>query len=254
LLVAAGSPDDEGESMAEARRRRSISQAYLLDLLGTQLRQHPWASTSLDVVDLGGGTGGVATLLAAQGHRVTVIDPSPDALASLDRRAAEAGQSARISGRQGDASNLAELVEPASIDVVVCHRVLEVVDSPSQALRAMAQVLRSGGVLSLLVSQRHSVVLSQALAGHIELARRTYADPTRFDYERVVNLVEAAQFAVLASHGIGAVADHVPEALVESQSGNYEALLALEGEISRDPAFRAVAPYVHVFAEIARPH
>jgi S-adenosylmethionine-dependent methyltransferase len=237
--------------MAEARRRRSISQAYLLDLLNRQLSEHSLGEPGpLEVIDLGGGTGGVATSLAAEGHRVTVIDPSPDALASLDRRAVEAGQSDRIQGRQGDAGDLAELVGPHSADVVVCHRVLEVVDSPAEALAAMAAVLRPGGRLSLLVSQRHSVVLTQALAGHIALARRTYADPSRFDYQRVIRLVEGAQFTVLASHGIGAVADHVPEALVEGEPGNYDDLLALEAEISQDPAFRAMAPNVHVFAQL----
>lgn len=236
--------------MSEARRRRSISQAYLLDLLDAQLGELALgAARPLDVVDLGGGTGGVASTLAARGHRVTVIDPSPDALASLDRRAAEAGQSGRLRGLQGDAADLAELVGQDTADVVVCHRVLEVVDSPAEALTAMAQVLRPGGVLSLLVSQRHSVVLTQALAGHLALARRTYDDPRRFDHERVVNLVRA-QFTVLATHGIGAVADHVPEALIESEPGNYAALVALEAQISQDPAFRAIAPQVHVFAQV----
>src|ERR1700691_3943679 len=46
---------------------------------------------SLDVVDVGGGTGGFAVPLARLGHSVTVIDPSPDSLAAAQRRAAEAG-------------------------------------------------------------------------------------------------------------------------------------------------------------------
>ena len=45
----------------------------------------------LDVLDIGGGTGGLAVRVAALGHRVSVIDPSPDALAALDRRARDAG-------------------------------------------------------------------------------------------------------------------------------------------------------------------
>lgn len=237
--------------MSEPRRRRSVSSAFLLDLLNTQLGQLALGeSKPLDVVDLGGGTGGLATSLAARGHRVTVVDPSPDALASLERRTVEAGQVGQIQGRQGDATDLVRLIGRRSVDVVVCHRVLEVVDSPSQALSAMAEVLRPGGVLSLLVSQRHCVVLTQALAGHIALARSTYADRTRFDHDGVIGLVEKAHFTVLASNGIGAVADHVPEALVEAEPGNYAALMALEGEISQDPAFRALAPAVHVFAQV----
>lgn len=40
----------------------------------------------LDIVDAGGGTGGFAVPLAALGHTVTVVDPSPDSLAALERR------------------------------------------------------------------------------------------------------------------------------------------------------------------------
>jgi S-adenosylmethionine-dependent methyltransferase len=180
---------------------------------------------------------------------VTVVDPSPDALASLERRAAEAKLTSRITGMQGDAADLVGLAGERSADVVVCHRVLEVVDSPAEALTAMATVLRPGGVLSLLVSQRHAVVLSQALAGHIALARRTFADSGRLDHDQVVRLVQRAGFEVLASHGIGAIADHVPEALIDAEA--YAELGALEAEISQDPTFRALAPQVHVFAHAA---
>ena len=243
------------KTMAEYRRRRSVSQTYLLDLLTAQLAD--WQAQRVadgeddgprDVVDLGGGTGGIATALAALGHRVTVIDPSPDALASLQRRTADEGLSGHIQGVQGDASDLRDLVGVAGADVMICHRVLEVLDSPDDALTAMAAVLRPGGVLSLLVSQRHSLVLTQALGGHLALARRTFADPSRFDHDQVIDLVKASGFIVMASHGIGAIADHVPESVIDAEPGAYAELVALETEVSSDPAFRALAPLVHVFA------
>ena len=226
--------------MAELRRRRSVSQAHLLRLLESQLADlvtGEWRP--LDVVDLGGGTGVIAIPLAARGHRVTVVDPSPDALASLERRTAEAELTGRIAGRQGDAADLVRLIGEHQADVVICHRVLEVIEVPAEALLAMATTLRPGGVLS------------QALAGHIALARRSYADPTRLDYDQVIDAVRHAGFTVLASHGIGAIADLVPERLVE-EPGAYDELVALEAEISQDPAFRALAPQVHVFAQSAR--
>ncbi|GAA2100983.1 methyltransferase [Microlunatus panaciterrae] len=237
--------------MAGPRRRRSVSQAYLLDLLTSQLEgwQASTGTGVCDVVDVGGGTGGLAIALARLGHSVTVIDPSPDALASLERRTAESAATGRIRGVQGDAGNVVDLIGVGGADLVVCHRVLEVVDSPVDALAAMALVLRPGGALSLLVSQRHAVVLSQALAGHLASARRVFADASRFDVDRVTDLVQAAGFVNLSLHGIGAIADHVPEALVESETGAYDELYALEAEISQDPAFRAMAPLVHVFAQ-----
>ncbi len=241
--------------MAELRRRRSVSQAHLLSLLESQLDDlvtGEWRP--LDVVDLGGGTGVIAIPLAARGHRVTVIDPSPDARASLERRTAEAELTGQITGVQGDAADLVRLTGAHQVDVVVCHRVLEVIESPADALLAIAAALRPGGVLSLLVAQRHAVVLSQALAGHIALARRSYTDPNRFDHDQVLEAVREAGFTVLASHGIGAIADQVPERLIEAEPGAYDELAALETEISQDPAFRALAPQVHVFAQAARSH
>lgn len=231
--------------MPEARRRRSVSAELLHQLIERQFAEFGGAQT-LDVVDVGGGTGAWAIELAARGHHVTVVDPSPDALASLERRVAEAGPELRIGARQGDASDLPALVGAGVADVVVCHRVLEVVDSVPQALSAMATVLRSGGLLSLLVPQRAATVLAQALAGHIDHARRSYADD-HLDHETVLDLVVAVGFEVRELHGIGAIADHVPGALVDDARA-YADLLALEHDVSTDAAFRAIAPQLHVLA------
>nr|WP_294690949.1 methyltransferase domain-containing protein [uncultured Friedmanniella sp.] len=236
--------------MAEIRRRRSVSATFLLDLLASQLRGLDPTGAPLEVVDLGGGTGGVATALAGHGHRVTVIDPSPDALASLERRTAEAGLEGRIRARQGDAADLIDVVGERSVDVVVCHRVLEVVESPADALSAVAAVLRPAGALSLLASQRKAAVLGHALAGHIALARRAWEDHRRFDYDGLVALLADAGFTVQSSHGIGALADHVAESVLDAEPGAFAALTALEAEISEDPAFRALAPQVHLFARV----
>src|SRR3954468_15013105 len=75
-----------------------------------------------DVLDIGGGTGGFAVRVAELGHRVSVVDPSPDALAALARRAREAGVA--VAGQQGDLSTLLDVTAPASADVVLCHGVL----------------------------------------------------------------------------------------------------------------------------------
>ena len=232
-------------------RRRSVAQNHLLALLTRQLDDLvPGEWRALDVVDLGGGTGGMAIPLAARGHQVRVVDPSPDALAALERRTAEAGLTGRIAGLQGDAAELASLIGERQADVVVCHRVLEVVDDPGRRLGRHGRHAATGGVLSLLVAQRQALVLSQALAGHLG-AGPPDATPIRhrFDQARVLELVQRAGFTVLASHGIGAIADLVPERLLETEPGAYEDSPQLEAEISSDPAFRALAPQLHVFAQ-----
>ena len=58
---------------------------------------------------------------------------------------------------------------------------------------------------------------------------------------------------MLEADGIGAVAELVPEVAVEGP-GAWADLLALETAVSRDPAFRALAPHVHLFGRVAAGH
>lgn len=235
--------------MPDLRRRRSVSQTQLADLLEAQLADWSARHPGREVVDLGGGTGGMAIGLGAAGYRVRVVDPSPDALAALERRTAEQGLGEAVTGVQGDAADLIELVGTTSADLVVCHKVLEVVEDPVEALAAIREVLRPGGALSLVVAQRHAAVLTQALSGHIAQARRTWHDPTRYDRPRILELVARTGFEVVATHGVGAVADHVTEAVLDVEPGAHAELLGLEAEVATDPAFQALAPHLHVFAE-----
>ena len=64
-----------------SERRDSARTAVVWEALGPVLEP-----PGLDVLDIGGGTGGFAVRVAGLGHRVTVVDPSPDALAALARR------------------------------------------------------------------------------------------------------------------------------------------------------------------------
>src|SRR6478672_2232277 len=163
-----------------------------------------------DVLDIGGGTGGFAVRVAELGHRVSVVDPSPDALASLSRRARERG--------------------------------VEVVDDVAAALATIREVLRPGGTLSLLVAQRHAAVVARAMAGHFQQAL-ALLDPTtgpetsqqtsqqppqqthpgrtgrRFTRDELVALVEGAGFAVDTVHGIRVFTDLVPGSLLDLEPG-----------------------------------
>jgi ubiquinone/menaquinone biosynthesis C-methylase UbiE len=123
----------------------------------------------LDIVDVGGGTGGFAVPFAALGHNVTVVDPSPDALAGAQRRAAE--RQVRLAAVQGDADGLDHLVGEGAADLVICHSVLEYVDEPAAAMAAIARVLRPGATVSVLAANAVSAVLHRALAGRYEQAR-----------------------------------------------------------------------------------
>lgn len=207
-----------------------------------------------DVIDIGGGTGGFAVRLAELGHRVRVVDPSPDALAALDRRARESG--VEVAGQQGDLSSLLAVAGPDTADVVLCHGVLEVVDDVAAALAAIRAVLRPGGTLSLLVAQRHAAVVARAMAGHFAQALALIDDPTagggrpgrRFTEAEVRGLLDAAGFQVDAVHGIRVFADLVPGSLLDLEPGASAALVELERAVTERSEFRPLATQLHVLA------
>lgn len=206
----------------------------------------------LDVLDIGGGTGGSAVRIAGLGHRVTVVDPSPDALAALDRRARERGVA--VDGRQGDVSDLAELTDP--VDVVLCHGVLEVVDDPAAALAEIRRVLRPGGHLSLLVGQRPAAVVARAMAGHFgqALAMLDQTDALgrsgrRFTAAEAADLLSGAGFTTLRTHGVRVFADLVPGSLLDLEPGSTAALVELERAVAERPDYLSVATQVHLLAQ-----
>lgn len=212
---------------------------------------------TLDVLDAGGGTGGFAVPLAELGHRITVVDSSPDALAALERRAADAGVPVRA--LQGDADRLSGLVGEASADLVLCHSVLEYVDAPAAAVAGIAATVRPGGAISVLAAGRLAAVLHRALAGHFDDARRVLTEsggswgdrdpmPRRFTFEEMSGLLDAAGLRIGAVHGVRVVADLVPSASADADRRATEALIALEAAASVQPALRDIATQLHVLA------
>jgi ubiquinone/menaquinone biosynthesis C-methylase UbiE len=235
-------------------RRATARTAVVWDALEPLLAER----AGQDVVDIGGGTGGFAVRIAQAGHRVTVVDPSPDALAAAARRAAESGVSDRVAGQQGDLADLPGLVGEDAADVVLCHGVLGIVDDPAAAVRTLAAVLRTGGWLSLLVAQRHAAVVHRAMAGHLDQARELLdatgpiAGERRFTAADCAALLAAGGFQVHDVRAVRVFSDLVPSAVVESEPGVTAALLALERAVASRPEYQLLGTQLHLLAR-ARP-
>ena len=205
----------------------------------------------LRILDLGGGTGELAVPLAGLGphvvESVTVVDPSPDALAALARRAGESGIPDCVVALQGDADTLAEVLPGRQFDLVCCHGVLEFVDDPQASLRSLAAAMAPGGALSLLVASRLAGVVHRALAGDFTGAtvildtpdgRWGAGDPLprRFDLPYLRVLVTAAGLHVQTWHGVRLLSELVPSAHVDTEQAQA-ALLGLEERLAGHPAY-----------------
>jgi SAM-dependent methyltransferase len=234
--------------------------AVVWEILQASLAELAASVDVVEVLDIGGGTGGFAVPLAELGYAVTVIDPSPDALFALERRAAETGTDGLVRGVQGDANGVVDQLGAQSVDAVVCHSVLEVVDDPGEALAQIAAVLRPGGVASVLAANRTAAVLARVAAGRLGDARQLLAAPDgatgvtdslarRFSMPELEGLIAAAGLRPRASHGVRIFSDIAPAALLDIDPAAFEDLIALEHAASEDPAYAAMATSLHVLAD-----
>ncbi|HEX9336219.1 MAG TPA: class I SAM-dependent methyltransferase [Pseudonocardiaceae bacterium] len=209
------------------------------------------------VLDVGGGSGVWAVPLAAAGCQVTVIEPSPNALAALHRRAFEAGVADAITAVQGDTDALGRLVPPGSADLVLGHGVLEVVDDVAAAVAALTAACAPGGAVSVLVANRYAAVLYRALAGRLVDARRLLDDEAgqlpgsgesvlrRFDVAGLEAALRDAGLVVEVLQGHGVVSDVVPGSVLEANPGAADALAQLELAAATRPPLRDMAARLH---------
>ncbi|GAA2517400.1 methyltransferase domain-containing protein [Pilimelia columellifera] len=212
------------------------------------------AGRELSIVDVGGGTGGFAVPLAQAGHRVSVVDANPDALAALNRRAAEAGVADRVSAVQADADDLGAVAAAGSVDLVLCHAVLEVVDDPAAVVAGMVAALRPGGAASVIVANRAAAVLSRMINGQLGPARAALAEPSgpgrapaprRYDVTTATDLLSAAGLRVEQAHGIRVFVDLTPAAVAEADP---QALTELELAVCDRAPYRDIAAQLHLLA------
>ncbi len=212
------------------------------------------------VLDVGGGSGAWAVPLAKAGCAVSVVDPSPNALAALVRRARDAGVHDLVTPVPGDVDALADVAEVGHADLVLGHGLLEVVDDVASAVRAMTQAAAPGGAVSVLVAGRFAAVLARTLAGRLAEARAVLADPDgRFGPDDALRrrLDSAALRRVLAAdpelrlellQGDGVLEGWVPGAVRDAGPAAAGPLGELEERAAAEPALIDVAARLHAIA------
>ncbi|GAA4619139.1 class I SAM-dependent methyltransferase [Saccharopolyspora hordei] len=212
------------------------------------------------VLDVGGGSGVWAVPLASAGCAVTVVDPSPNALATLQRRADDAGAADRITPLQGDTDALAALSPEGGADLVLAHGLLEVVDDVAAAVSALVAATAPGGAVSVLVANRYAAVIGRALAGRVSDALRLVQDPDgrldaasdtlqrRFDAEELERVLTAGGLEVELVQGQAVLSDLVPGSVLDNNPRAAEEMAELERLAAVRPPLRDIATRLHAIA------
>lgn len=236
-----------------ADRVRPGRHAILSALLAESVQSVTIAGRRPRLLDCGGGTGASAVPLAVAGGEVTVLDISADALATLERRADEAGVGDRVHAVQGDAEAMLGLVDPGSYDLVLAHGILESVDDVALTMAGIAAAVRPEGVVSLLVGNPVATVLARALAGDPAGALRELRllsaldSPPRLDPDAVERYCTGAGLLVESRHGIGVFSDLLPGSTLDSP-GARDLVAELDAEAASRSPFADLAARVHLRA------
>lgn len=212
----------------------------------------PWR-----VLDVGGGFGLQAVLLARAGHHVTVLDADPAALALAELRVAAEPPEVRmriglVEGPGAEAADLAGV----AYDVACCHSVLMYLPDPQPTVRALVEVVVPGGLVSVLSVNPDALAMRCGLQQRWRDAVGTLSTGEHHDStslpihphsrQDVAAGLEAAGAQVLEWYGVGVFTDHVTGAiLAEDPELVYEAEW-LAG--CTDP-YRQVARCFHLLAE-----
>ncbi len=215
------------------RLREELNWRYLV-------RHLPPAINAPQVLDAGGGTGGLAVRLAKRGHHVYLLDIADEMLRLAVEKAKAAGVEGRLETCCARVEELAEHFRKGTFDAVVCHTLLEYVPEPAAAVQTLAGVLRPAGVFSLAFVNRYADALRLALAkGDLVAARKAltatsspadlFGVPRRtFDADTIREMLVGAGVEPLAEYGVRIFADYLADSAWQDDPTAFESLLALE--------------------------
>ena len=231
-------PEMPAPTRRRVRRRRTVNAAVA-------------AAVAAGMV-AGAVAGSSAARNALPGHR-SLIPAASSARSPNDQGATRVAGGAALP--KGDAASLDSVAGPKAADLVICHNVLEYVDSPSDAMTAIAAVLRPAATVSVLAANAVAAVLHRALAGRFTEARQLLetegaaGTPRRFTLPALTALIEGAGLRAGEAHGLRIFSGLVPGALLDGDAGGAggtEALRALEAAAAASPPLRDIAAQLHL--------
>lgn len=126
-------PNDPRWGSADRPQKAAVIWHTLQHFCGTKIGDGIW-------LDIGCGSGGIAASLAPRVKQIIGIDPEP-----WDRWRCWMNQHPNLSFLQGSYDRSPALVDPESIDVVVCNQVYEHVPDPEELIYFVYSILKPGG-------------------------------------------------------------------------------------------------------------
>lgn len=206
-------------------------------------------SSSLRVLDAGGGTGVMARALADMGHQLSINDISADVLVLAREKFQD---DATVSFIHGEIQDL----DPAqSYDLVVCHAVLEWLQEPLQAVSALLERVKPGGHLSLSFFNKHAYRFANLLYGNFTHVKadmqgknRVRLSPNNALFpELVIAYVQGLPVTIVNKAGIRCFHDYLKDP--QLRESHYEQLKQAEIDYGCQEPYLWLGKYFHLIVQ-----
>jgi S-adenosylmethionine-dependent methyltransferase len=196
-------------------------------------------------------------MLARAGHSVVIVDCDPNMLAIAQREIASEAEevASRIELFLGDGESATNIVG-SGFGLACCHSVLMYQRDPMPLLTSLVELVRRGGLISVLCVNKAAIAMRSGLqqrwreaAESLETGEQAGDDylPTReHTREEVAQMLELAGARIRGWHGVGVFTDHLTEKIVVEDPEEIYKAEWLAG--NRDP-YRQVARCFHIIAE-----
>lgn len=208
----------------------------------------------LTVLDAGGGMGQMSRWFAAPGHRVLLCDSADAMIQQARKDNAEQGLSEQIALEHAALESFLQQ-HRGRYDLVLCHAVLEWVDSPLALLQGMVEKLHPGAHLSLMFYNRHALVLKNLLRGNFHQVKRddwsgdggTLTPTNPLDPEDIYRCLDQLPVTVRLHAGVRCIYDYLPQRVRDGYA--FDDLLEMEQMHRQQLPYRQMARYIHLLVQ-----
>ncbi|MBU1194687.1 MAG: methyltransferase domain-containing protein [Proteobacteria bacterium] len=214
----------------------------------------PSGQAPLNVLDAGGGYGPFSIHLAEMGHKLTLCDISEKML-----------EKAKAEFAKKDLAIVPEFLHcpiqkldknhKNKYDLVLCHAVLEWVQTPKDILSHLYEYLKADGILSLTFYNINGMIFKNLLrTNYKKILKQDYTGwpgsltPTHpLESEQVLSWLKQLKFEILCHSGIRVFHDYILDLVDKNKSP--QTVLDLEVQFSRKKPFRDMGRYQHILCK-----
>ena len=218
--------------------------------------------SGLRILDAGGGNGYASIPFAQTGCQVVVADYSEAMVNDGQKLMSELGLDTSVSFVLTRLEDLSTVIHDQDFDLVLCHNVLQYVESSPVVLRSILRPLKSQGTISITCLNRYSIAYHQAfLRGDLQAAKAAIgATETNTIFEstaralavdEAVEMLEGQGCIVQADYGLRCMFDYWGDNERKAEPDTLAQLEELELALSAEYPYKLLARFFQVIAQKA---